>query len=138
MSLDWVKARAACSIAVVFKELELGAREDVDSFHEAAPNDRTLAVVTSEKGNRFSVTRSGDTQLSVDFALTGGRITATDARRPKWSVNATLTLNDAGECRLLVDGKELEQWQFRRKALESLFFGESGNRAGGPRSGSIA
>jgi len=133
-AFDWVKARAACSIAVVFKELELGARGDVDSFHEIAPNNRTLAVVTSDKGNRFSVTRHGNTQLSVDFALNGGKITVTDARRPKWSVSATLTLNDAGECRLHVDGKDLEQWQFRRKVLEPLFFGESGNPVGGPRS----
>jgi hypothetical protein len=35
---------------------------------------------------------------------------------------ATLTLNDMGECRLKINGQEREFWQFRRTALEDLFF----------------
>jgi len=37
---------------------------------------------------------------------------------------ATVGLNDEGRCILrLEDMTELEQWQFRKRALESLFFG---------------
>jgi hypothetical protein len=36
---------------------------------------------------------------------------------------ATLTLNNEGECRLLVNGQELEEWQFRKMMWEELFFG---------------
>ena len=48
-----------------------------------------------------------------------------EINRVEWSV--TVGLNDEGRCILkLKDGTELEQWQFRKKALESLFFGEKG------------
>jgi len=33
-----------------------------------------------------------------------------------------MALNDDGECRLRVKTKQVEFWQFRRMALESLFF----------------
>ena len=43
--------------------------------------------------------------------------------RDKLICSATLTLNRLGKCRLLVNEEELTQWQFRRMALEKLFFG---------------
>jgi hypothetical protein len=36
---------------------------------------------------------------------------------------ATPALDDGGEFRFLVDGKELQEWQLRYKALDALFFG---------------
>ena len=41
--------------------------------------------------------------------------------KKKWY--ATVGLNDEGRCVLrLEDGTELEPWQFRKRALEDLFF----------------
>ena len=37
-------------------------------------------------------------------------------------MEATLTLSDDGHCRLKVNNQEKEFWQFRRMALEALFF----------------
>jgi len=37
-------------------------------------------------------------------------------------LEATLTLNDSGECRVKIGGQEYELWQMRKKALENLFF----------------
>jgi hypothetical protein len=33
VELDWVNARAECSLGEMFKELELGVQEDVDSIN---------------------------------------------------------------------------------------------------------
>ena len=38
----------------------------------------------------------------------------------KLMFDATLTLNDKGECRLKIGEKELDFWQFRKLALEDL------------------
>jgi hypothetical protein len=35
---------------------------------------------------------------------------------------ASITLTNGGQCKLRVGEEELEQWQFRRMALEKLFF----------------
>jgi hypothetical protein len=35
---------------------------------------------------------------------------------------ATLTITKERECRLLVNGDELTEWQFRKMVLEPLFF----------------
>ena len=128
--MDWVKARAACSPQVVFKELELGARGDVDAIKEERPDSASEFDFLVTDGG-FSVMRRGEMRAdSIDFTLEGDSIKAKDPRPEGVSVTATLTLNDNGECRLKVGNQELEQWQFRRKVLEALFFGKGGNRAG--------
>jgi hypothetical protein len=40
-------------------------------------------------------------------------------------LSATFTLNNDRECKIVVEGEELGSWQFRKKALEPLFFDES-------------
>jgi hypothetical protein len=134
MSFDWVKARAACSRQVVFKELELGARNDVASIREERPDSAgEFEFLVTDGG--FSVMRQGKMRAeSIDFTLEGESISARDPRPGGTSITATLTLNDKGDCCLKVGNQELEQWQFRRKALETLFFDKGAdNRMGGPR-----
>ena len=36
--------------------------------------------------------------------------------------SASVTVNNDKECVVVVGDEELEQWQFRKKALETLFF----------------
>lgn len=55
------------------------------------------------------------------MALSKDRIEVSSLR-VNGSFVATLTLNDAGECRLSVEGEQLDRWQFLRRALEPLFF----------------
>jgi hypothetical protein len=59
---------------------------------------------------------------SVDFVCTRDEIQVSDDK-DQLLYSASLTLNDEGKCRLRVGDKELTQWQFRRMALEKLFFG---------------
>jgi hypothetical protein len=40
----------------------------------------------------------------------------------KTILEGTLSLSDETECRLKVGDKELTFWQFRKRALENLFF----------------
>lgn len=44
----------------------------------------------------------------------------------KEMMSATVTLTDDRECRIVVGLEIIEEWQFRKRALEFLFFGEVG------------
>lgn len=61
-------------------------------------------------------------QIGVKFSLGDKAITVTDTHG-NTIFEATITLNDEGECRLKINGLERETWQVRRTALERLFFG---------------
>ena len=74
-------------------------------------------------GSVFTVsrmTRSGAQTLTFRKTDSGVKVTAED---DKVLHAATLTLGEDGECRLKLNREELEFWQFRRRALEDLFFG---------------
>jgi hypothetical protein len=120
---NWVKARAECSAAQVFKELELGAKEDVEKRNLLrSPEEQFRFLVAQAGPDRFAVIREAARgSRSVDFMLAHS-IISVDAGLSKFS--GVITLNNFGECRLRVGNDELEQWQFRRKALEQLFFSE--------------
>jgi len=125
--LKWVHARAQCSLPHVFKELEQGARDDAEEAQSLVPERSELRFsVATTSSHRFSVVRTDDpmsgTSRSIDFLLTKDQIEVyRDYSELLYS--ASLTLNDEGKCRLKVGDKELTQWQFRRTALEKLFFG---------------
>lgn len=59
----------------------------------------------------------------VSFTLNQYNISVGDGRE-KTNSSATLTLNKDKQCMFLVGNKELEGWQFRKQALELLFFSE--------------
>lgn len=124
--LDWVKARAECSLYRVFKELLEGVKKDVEKRNyyrqQGQPSKWTVGAITS---NGFTVFReettfkpSGET---IDFVLSEHGIKVSNENETKFT--ATLSLNNQGRCVLKVGNAELEQWQVRRMALESLFFG---------------
>ncbi len=128
-NLDWVKVRAECSIAHIFKELELGAREDAEKAQSLVPaNQTTKFSVTKIVGSRFAVVRADDPlspiSQSVYFVCKRNEITVSDDSElgEKLRMTATLTLTNTGHCKLKVGSEELFQWQFRRMALEALFF----------------
>jgi hypothetical protein len=123
---EWVKARSECLLPTVFKELEQGVREDVDAAQSLVPPRSELKFSFAKAATRsFSAVRVDDPMRgisrSVDFLCAKDKIEAYDNSQLLYS--ASLTLNNEGKCRLLVEHKELTQWQFRRMALEKLFFG---------------
>lgn len=117
---DWVKARAACSLSRIFERLFAGVQSDVDSRNAMSQDARDeILFESSREGNRILVTRSGPQVRLVKFHLTQNHV-AVDG--DNGTFHAMPGLNNPGDCTLMVDGVELELWQVRRKALESLFF----------------
>jgi len=120
LDFDWVTIRSKCSALEVLKRLQRGADEDArirTGLPAAAPRV-TFSVKASAEG--FSVVRSGNDPASVEFEIAGDGIRA--KRDGLTLIEATLVVNDQGECKLKVGSQELSAWQFRRRALEDLFF----------------
>jgi hypothetical protein len=57
---------------------------------------------------------------TVTFDIQDKHIVA--LRDDKVFLRGKVTLCDDGKCRIKADGQELELWQFRKRALEALFF----------------
>lgn len=131
---DWVTARFSCSLGSMFKQLELDSKSDVETIKHLVrgrAKDTGGSVtqefeVNSSNGALFSVTvRDTGGSLpsrSVDFALMSNGISVSGNFRSAPKFMASIKLTDQGFCLLAVDGKEMESWQLRRKALGSLFF----------------
>jgi hypothetical protein len=129
---DWVTNRFNCSLARMFKQLELGCRKDVDTLKDFDRPDPSLGgrppkeLFVEGNGAEFSVTRRdfASTQLrSMTFRLDTGAITVSGDFPGAPRFSAGITLTDEGKCLLAVDGNELRLWQVRRKALQDLLFG---------------
>jgi hypothetical protein len=127
---NWVKARSECSIARVFTSLFQGIEDDIKemnplrkevfSGYPTSPFD----VHVSESGDYFVVYREDNIHNQVKFKRNDDHIIV---KHSQGETTITLTLDDAGKCKLRLDGRDqaLEQWQVRRRFLEPLFFGEA-------------
>jgi hypothetical protein len=120
----WVSARAMCSVPQVFEQLYNDVISDVEERKSIPPrNAQVNFTVTKGRGN-FSVVREilGLIPDSVNFALSRDGIITVHDDDNTFQLTATITLNNDGKCRLKVGNDELCLWQFRRMALEKLFF----------------
>ena len=120
--------RFGCSVATVFHKIREGIDADVDTRNaQRREAEGSYRFSTVAKDNYVLVWLEGigviPNRRRKFVQNTNGVITALDDE-DKEIVSATLTLNDAGECRLLVKGQEKEFWQFRRMVLEGLLFGQ--------------
>jgi hypothetical protein len=125
-NFNWVKERSHCSLAVIFKELEHGVREDIATLQQLYPKDPASFDVSSSR-NCFTVLLIANPMTSmitnsVEFLLTREGIKVEDKDKTE-SLTVNLTLNHEGQCKLKVGTEELDQWQFRKMILEKLFFG---------------
>lgn len=120
---DWVTARANCSLVGVYERLREQVRRDVEileSLQADAARTNRLEFHSNEDGFRVT-TRRGKSSLLIRFVL---RETAVEVSNIEGTVtlSGAATLSDDGQCRLRVDGRDVELWQFRKRALESFFF----------------
>ena len=127
--LNWVKVRAACSVATVFSELFHGIQQDVQEANQLEqetfpgyPKVEKFFVKPNELGNFFVVWENGNPLTEVKFRRDKDRIVVSGY---KFGTDITLTLDDMGRCKLRVNTEDeaLEQWQVRKRLLEALFFG---------------
>lgn len=124
--LNWVEKRASCTIAKVFNQLCDGIAKDVAAINTArqlSNDSQFMAQLTSDGSavvvgqpniipRRRTIISAANDRIAVNQEWNG----------EQWSV--TVGLNNEGRCVLRLNEAELEQWQFRKKALEGLFFGD--------------
>jgi hypothetical protein len=119
---DWITARSGCSLVQMFLKLKRDLQEDLliakPLFRESGRifnlNENATSLTVFEeaippRGISFELNDSTSAILVKDLKGT-----------QKFAI--AITLNEERECVFVVDGEELESWQVRRKALESLFF----------------
>src|ERR1700682_271597 len=122
---NWVNALASCSASQVFDQLKQQVSSDVDVRQSHCdPNSEYKFLFQSHSMGTFSVLvvstvlGSSNTAAAVHFKLKKDSIQVDGLGyegAPK--LEATLTLNDEGECRAKIDGQEREVWQLRKMAL---------------------
>jgi hypothetical protein len=126
-TLDWVKERAACTVTAVFNQICNDFEGDIASINAAQNllNEDRFRMDAIGDGSTVIIGQpSRFPRVVVKVGLVGSEIEVQDgATRSTWRMR--IGLNDEGRCVLRNgDGLEMEHWQFRKKALECLFFGD--------------
>jgi hypothetical protein len=119
---DWVTARHECSLGAMFTRLRRGAEKDIELRNGLRQKGEPSKWVVEGRGDQFIVYR--ESQLGYKSVEFDRRQSSIDIHSPEldFSVSATLTLADSGECKLVVDGQQLYEWQLRKRVLERLLF----------------
>mgnify|MGYP003350407536 FL=1 len=123
-NVDWVTARAGCSGQHVFRKMKEEIRRDVEIRNRLRGESPTFVFKFSDEGQTFTVALEGaKAPASVTFGSQGDRIIATDQSGAAIA-EATPMMSAEATCTLAMPGHEqpCEDWQFRAKALEHLFF----------------
>lgn len=124
MDFEWVNARAKCSAFEVFRQIQEGVEMDVQQRNQQLPppTDKAFKMLSplNPSPEKFGVMCMGhNLRDAVDFTCSqDGKILAVHGEK---RVEATVTLNAERQCVLVVNGEELENWQFRKLALEDFF-----------------
>jgi len=127
--LNWVKVRAECTVDLVFEQLRRETEVDVARRNEylsesQKKNGVSFSVEDRDDGSFVVYRRGSGLAGSVSFGIVGSSILAIDAIGT--TIEAKVGMNDSGRCMLRVNEPksilEIETWQFRKKALEPLFF----------------
>src|SRR5258708_5596645 len=125
--LDWVSKRATCTIGHVFNKLCNEIEGDVSTINTARGLSEGNVFLASMSQSGFSIVVGQSNRVPRRVAVIGideNRITVEQKWNGGEQWGVTVGLNDEGRCTLrLEDSTELEQWQFRKRALEGLFFG---------------
>jgi hypothetical protein len=131
-NFEWVVARAKCSASEVYSDFAIQIKSDVDkrnnvlsgkerkheiNFSFNGGYQHTSLIVAAQKGGQILA----ESRLAhVIFTKVPEGIAAEYSDGKK--LTGFLTLSQDGECRLKVDGVEYSFWQFRKLALEPIFF----------------
>jgi hypothetical protein len=122
LELNWVQKRAACTIEEMFNRLSLEISNDIIAINGVLYKDLYFRRDALSDGSLVIGQPARVPRVTVMIGIVNGQIIVQDQTKPeRWAVR--VGLNNEGRCVLkLEDGSELETWQFRKKALESLFF----------------
>ena len=126
---DWVTARAGCSALHMFELLKAETAKNVNAIKAITKaNGQEMSLKTFENGNLFGVIRPHRLgEIGVRFGLYKDEIRVESLGQVlNVAFTATLTLNDEGECRFLVDGQTLDRWQALKGAASRAILGAGG------------
>ena len=122
----WVKAQRECSPFEVFTLLRAGCTQDVQDRNDMRVMDPTFGSpfgfkLTSQSEKFFVLREGNQISASVAFEWNSGGVTVRDGNDAPM-LQAALVIDDEGLCRLRVGIEDLTFWQFRKRALQDLFF----------------
>jgi len=119
---NWVEKRAACNIAEVFHQVCIEIGNDIITINGIKYKELYFKQESLSDGTIVIGQPSRNPRVVVSIGIVDQQIIVQDQATPdKWSVR--VGLNIEGRCVLKAeDGSEMETWQFRKKALEGLFF----------------
>jgi hypothetical protein len=118
---NWVQARADCSGFHFYQKLVDGVKGDVKTINNLR-NGTGIRFTVDPSGEQILVSREGEGINDLVRFTWSGSVMCVTNRADATILEGSLTLNDEGQCRLKVGEKELTFWQFRKRALEGLFF----------------
>jgi hypothetical protein len=122
-NFDWVTARSQCSLRMVYERLKLDVKDYIQKRNALIPSqaDYSFQFVPGG-GNSFTVLIGGfpKVQESVTFQLSEKCIEVQKQDAPMF--DATVGLNNDGECVMRINGQDYRPWQAAKLALERLFF----------------
>ena len=118
---DWVAARSACSIGVVFEKLREQVDADIEARQRQTEQDRHYAFKFVSEGRMFAALVEGHQIHDViSFVLQDDAIEVRHKARTLFT--SMVGLNNEGRCIMKIGNQEYELWQFRKLALETLLF----------------
>jgi hypothetical protein len=122
--LNWVEKRAACNIAEMFDKLCLEIQDDIIAINAVKYKEFYFKQDSLSDGSIVIGQPKRTPRVTVMIGIVEQKIMVQDQATPdRWSVS--VGLNDEGRCVLKLEGgSELETWQFRKKALDALFFAD--------------
>ena len=126
-NLDWVNSRAKCTVGKVFNQLCDAIRDDILTIN--ATRGLSENPFRAELHSNGSTIYIGQVNYLPRKVVAIGVVRDHIEAHQEWNggetLKVTVGLNDEGRCVLRLDDMtELEQWQFRKRALEALFFGQ--------------
>ena|ERR1035441_4354591 len=117
--MDWVTAIAECSVSDVFKELEKGIKADVEARSAIRAPGEPLFVFVSEVDTERVAVLHGEKSVVFSHTERSIEVDFNGMDRPRM-VGTPISL--LGRYALTWCGADFQLWQFRRYALEALFF----------------
>lgn len=125
-NVDWVKALFDCSVDHAWITLRERVKSDFARWKELSGTGS--AALSTDEGDRLIFTRTtrGIRQWVTVEIISGQIATRTNigASSEAGTVRSLApTVNQKSECRVLLDGKELEFWQASREILSPLLVG---------------
>jgi hypothetical protein len=121
---DWVSERAKCTPFKIFELLRTQAQSDMQKWNLLTAETAIKKTFTLESyGTWFAVVyKVGEMSKGVMFSITGNGVNVQDVESRTLLHEGILTISNDGHCRLRVGQTECSLWQFRKLALQDLFF----------------